>query len=171
MMRVSFFLNQKYNLSLTTIVILLSSLFACGPITGLHEEESDHNTKTEPVFVCGNAVKESINTDWAAKQYGLKNSGNDGHKLFKQNCAVCHSLNDNRYTGAGLMGVIDRVPKPEIDWLKGYILNSDSVLKSGDAYAKKLHAQSGDATMTNFKGVLSDEELNDLLIYIIGNTR
>ena len=44
----------------------------------------------------------------------------DGEKLFKQNCAVCHtSHTDQKLTGPGLAGVFDRVPKG--DWLKKWI--------------------------------------------------
>ena len=71
-----------------------------------------------------------------AFSYGLK--AQDAAKIFKQNCAVCHTLTDQILTGPGLAGVFDRAPKG--DWLKNWILNSDKVTKSGDAYAKKLKA-------------------------------
>jgi cytochrome c2 len=40
----------------------------------------------------------------------------DGEKLFKQNCAVCHaSHTDQKLAGPGLKGIFDRAPKG--DWL------------------------------------------------------
>jgi cytochrome c2 len=61
----------------------------------------------------------------------------DGEKLFKQNCAVCHaSHTDQKLTGPGLKGVFDRVPKG--DWINKWIRNNEKLIKSGDAYANKI---------------------------------
>ena len=49
----------------------------------------------------------------------------DGAKLFKQNCAVCHSLGTNKITGPGLEGVATRVPSDE--WLAKWIKNNKAV--------------------------------------------
>jgi len=39
----------------------------------------------------------------------------DAKGLFKQNCAVCHTMTDKKLTGPGLAGVKNRVPKG--NWL------------------------------------------------------
>ena len=65
----------------------------------------------------------------------------EGEKLFKQNCAQCHSVGTNKVVGPGLQGVADRVPKPAEEWLLKWIKNSTAVVKSGDAYAVKIFEQ------------------------------
>jgi mono/diheme cytochrome c family protein len=87
----------------------------------------------------------------------------DGAKLFKQNCAVCHSLGTNKLTGPGLEGVATRVPSDA--WLAKWIKNNKAVTASGDAYAKKLMADNGGADMTVFTD-LKDEEIAALVTFI-----
>ena len=62
-------------------------------------------------------------------------SAADGEKVFKQNCAVCHSLGSNKIIGPGLKDVATRVPGG--DWLNKWIKNNEKLIKSGDAYAVK----------------------------------
>ncbi|MBL7883572.1 MAG: cytochrome c, partial [Bacteroidia bacterium] len=90
-------------------------------------------------------------------------SAADAAKIFKQNCAVCHSLGTNKLTGPGLAGVASRVPSD--DWLKSWIKNSSAMIKSGDAYATKIYNENGQAQMSAFE-FLSDEELTSLIDYI-----
>ncbi len=89
----------------------------------------------------------------------------DGEKLFKQNCAVCHSAHtDQMSTGPGLKGVFDRVPKG--DWITKWIINNEKLIKSGDAYATKIYAQYGKAAMTVFEGQLNEKDVEAILNYI-----
>ena len=97
-----------------------------------------------------------------AFSFGLK--AQDGAKIFKQNCAVCHTLTDQKLTGPGLAGVFDRAPKG--DWLKNWILNNEKLIKSGDAYANKIYAANGKAAMTVFEGQLNDKDVEALLAYV-----
>lgn len=97
-----------------------------------------------------------------AFSFGLK--AQDGAKLFKQNCAVCHALTDQKLTGPGLAGVFDRAPKG--DWLKNWILNNEKLIKSGDAYANKIYNDNGKAAMTVFEGQLTDKDVDAILAYI-----
>ncbi len=91
----------------------------------------------------------------------------DGEKLFKQNCAVCHaSHTDQKLTGPGLKGVFDRVPKG--DWINKWILNSEKMIKSGDAYANKIFNENGKAAMTVFEGQLNDKDVASILDFIKG---
>lgn len=91
----------------------------------------------------------------------------DGAKLFKQNCAVCHaSHTDQRLTGPGLAGVFDRAPKG--DWLKNWILNNQKLIKAGDAYANKIYNDFGKAQMTVFEGQLSDKDVDAILAFLQG---
>lgn len=97
-----------------------------------------------------------------AFSFGLK--AQDGAKIFKQNCAVCHAVTDQKLTGPGLAGVFDRAPKG--DWLKNWILNNEKLIKSGDAYANKIYNENGKAAMTVFEGQLNDKDVEALLAYI-----
>lgn len=101
--------------------------------------------------------------------FGFKVSAQDGAKLFKQNCAVCHAAHtDQRLTGPGLKGIFDRVPKtPTAEaWLTKWILNNEKMIKEGDAYANKIYNDFGKAAMTVFEGQLSDQDVASILDYI-----
>lgn len=86
-----------------------------------------------------------------------------GAKLFKQNCAVCHSTGTNVITGPGLEGIMSRVPSRE--WLHDWIKNSDAMKKKGDAYAVKVDKDFPSANMNVFT-FLSDQEIDDIIAYI-----
>jgi cytochrome c2/Tfp pilus assembly protein PilV len=87
----------------------------------------------------------------------------DGEKIFKQNCAVCHSVGKNKITGPGLEGVATRVPNDA--WLAKWIKNNKAVIASGDAYANKVFNENGKVDMTTFTD-LKDEEITALIKYI-----
>lgn len=97
-----------------------------------------------------------------AFSFGLK--AQDGAKLFKANCAVCHTLTDQKLTGPGLAGVFDRAPKG--DWMHKWILNNEKLIKGGDAYAVKIFNENGKAAMTVFEGQLSDKDVDAIIAYI-----
>lgn len=89
----------------------------------------------------------------------------DGAKLFKQNCAVCHaSHTDQKLTGPGLKGIFDRAPKG--DWLTKWILNNEKLIKSGDAYANKIYNENGKAAMTVFEGQLNEKDVAAILAFL-----
>lgn len=89
----------------------------------------------------------------------------DGAKLFKQNCAVCHaSHTDQKLTGPGLKGIFDRAPKG--DWLTKWILNNEKMIKAGDAYANKIYNENGKAAMTVFEGQLNDKDVAAILAFL-----
>lgn len=91
----------------------------------------------------------------------------NGAKLFKQNCAVCHaSHTDQKLTGPGLKGIFDRVPKPADEWLIKWILNNEKLIKSGDAYANKVYNDNNKAAMTVFEGQLSENDVKDILAFL-----
>lgn len=97
--------------------------------------------------------------------FSSKVQAQDGAKLFKQNCAVCHaSHTDQKLTGPGLKGVFDRVPKG--DWINKWILNSEKMIKSGDAYANKIYNENGKAAMTVFEGQLTDKDVTAIIDFI-----
>ncbi len=90
-------------------------------------------------------------------------SAQDAEKLFKQNCAVCHSLGKNKITGPGLEGIGTRVPNDA--WLAKWIKNNKALIAGGDAYATKVFAENNKVDMTAFTD-LKDDEITALITYI-----
>ncbi len=89
----------------------------------------------------------------------------NGEKLFKQNCATCHSAyTDQMLTGPGLKGVFDRVPKG--DWINKWIINNEKMIKSGDAYSNQIYSKYGKAAMTVFEGILTPKDVDDIIVYL-----
>ncbi|MFI5148177.1 MAG: c-type cytochrome [Bacteroidia bacterium] len=85
-----------------------------------------------------------------------------GRNLFYANCAMCHRASKERLTGPGLEGVRNRIPKG--DWIYEYIHNSDAVLKSGDAYAKKIFNENNGLVMTA-NPALTKEDIDNILAF------
>lgn len=110
------------------------------------------------------SLKPFISAVFLLLAFSFNVKAQDGAKIFKQNCAVCHALTDQKLTGPGLAGVFDRAPKG--DWLKNWILNNEKLIKSGDAYANKIYNENGKAAMTVFEGQLTDKDVDALLAYI-----
>jgi len=110
------------------------------------------------------SLKPFISAVFLLFAFSFNSKAQDGAKIFKQNCAVCHALTDQKLTGPGLAGVFDRAPKG--DWLKKWILNNEKLIKSGDAYANKIYNDNGKAAMTVFEGQLTDKDVDVLLAYI-----
>jgi mono/diheme cytochrome c family protein len=94
-------------------------------------------------------------------------SADEGAKIFKQNCAVCHaSHTDQKLTGPGLKGIFDRAPKG--DWLAKWILNNEKLIKSGDAYANKIYNENGKAAMTVFEGQIDEKGVASIIEFLKG---
>ncbi|MCF8256087.1 MAG: c-type cytochrome [Flavobacteriales bacterium] len=87
----------------------------------------------------------------------------DGEKLFKQNCASCHTLTDKAMVGPGLAGLFDRIPSEE--WAISWVKNSSKMVAAGDPYAVKIFNANNKVPMSAFE-FLSDEEIKGVLSYI-----
>ena len=87
-----------------------------------------------------------------------------GEKLFKNKCAQCHKVTDQKLVGPGLKGVADRVPKPAEAWLIKWIKNSQSLVKAGDAYAVKIFEEYNKSVMPS--QAVTDDEIKSILAYI-----
>jgi hypothetical protein len=75
---------------------------------------------------------------------------------------------DQKLTGPGLAGMADRLPKPGEAWFTSWVLNNEKVLRSGDAYAKKIYTENSKAAMTVFEGQLSKEDVHEIYVYLTG---
>ncbi len=87
-----------------------------------------------------------------------------GEKLFKQNCAACHRIQE-KLIGPGLANIYDR---RDIPWIQTFVKNSQKVIQSGDAYAVDLFEEYNQIVMTPFD--FSDEEILSVLAYIKDQT-
>ncbi|HTB30640.1 MAG TPA: c-type cytochrome [Bacteroidia bacterium] len=90
----------------------------------------------------------------------------EGQKLFKANCATCHSIGKGKITGPDLAGVTGRVPSPYQDWMFKWIKNNAALRKSGDAYANKVYADNNGVAMTVFDGALTDDQIKNIIAYV-----
>lgn len=92
-----------------------------------------------------------------------------GKELFKKNCATCHNKNlIDHLTGPALAGLADRWSEyPQAD-LYRWIRNSQAMIEEGHPRALSLWKDWGPIEMSNFPN-LTDEEVNDLLIFIENN--
>ncbi len=86
---------------------------------------------------------------------------NTGKTLWEQNCTSCHNINAEKKVGPGMKGIFERRDRA---WLKPWIVNSQAVIASGDAYANKLYNEYNQTVMTSF--AFKDEELDALLDFI-----
>ncbi|KOY87632.1 hypothetical protein AD998_17170 [bacterium 336/3] len=84
-----------------------------------------------------------------------------GKDLFANNCASCHKIHQPS-TGPALAGITARRNEA---WLQKWIRNSQSVIKSGDAYAVKLYNDWNQTAMNSFPD-LTDGDIKDLLVYV-----
>lgn len=111
-------------------------------------------------------IPDTVADHSSAAQTSVPVVNSKGRKLFKANCAVCHTTTDQKLTGPGLAGMADRLPKPAEKWFSAWVLNNEKMLRSGDAYAKKVFNENGKAAMTVFEGQLSEEEVHEIYVYI-----
>ncbi len=84
-----------------------------------------------------------------------------GKELFEGNCTACHAVHKVK-VGPALKDIKKR---RDITWIKGFVRNSQSVIKSGDAYANKLYLEYNKTEMTAFP-TFSDAEIESIVSYI-----
>ena len=87
----------------------------------------------------------------------------DGKKIFKANCAACHSVGANKVVGPGLEGVNDRYSK---EWLMSWTKNSTDLIASGDVDAITAFETGGKIPMQSFETTLADEDILAVFDYL-----
>ncbi|TLU89866.1 c-type cytochrome [Dyadobacter sediminis] len=85
-----------------------------------------------------------------------------GEALFKNNCAQCHAVTEERVVGPGLKGASAR---HDFAWLSKWVRNSQAVIASGDPYAVKIYNEYAKAQMTSFPN-LSDDDIKGIFAYV-----
>ncbi len=154
---------RNINTLLTFGLLLTTTLFSCGPRTGIHEEAQLEANNYSPVDTSSPVFKRDMKINEAFDK---------GNTLFKQYCAVCHAgRSDQRLTGPGLKGLADRLPKPQEDWFVNYTLNCDSIFRSGDKYAKQLRKEYEGTQMPVFSGQLTRDQVKIIYSYLIAPPR
>lgn len=83
-----------------------------------------------------------------------------GKSLFNTNCAACHKL-DKKLVGPALGKVAER---REMDWLKAWIKDNNSLRASGDADAIAIYEEYKGSPMTAFPQ-LSDADIENIIAY------
>lgn len=86
-----------------------------------------------------------------------------GKALFDLHCGVCHKLDVDDGDMLRLRYSENRVPDKAL--LRGWIRNSDSVLKSGNRYFNDLYEKWNRTPMPGFRQ-LSDADIDEILEYL-----
>jgi cytochrome c2 len=119
--------------------------------------------ESENQAVCGNAFKEDEQPQKALLKYRDDHRLDNGGEIFKRQCAMCHSLGNNKITAPGLEGVMERVPSE--NWVFNYLSNSDSLFKINDPYTLKLRNEYPEERMPTF-GKLTRKDIEDVVAFI-----
>ncbi|WGH26733.1 MAG: c-type cytochrome [Candidatus Bostrichicola ureolyticus] len=107
-------------------------------------------------FISNNIFSEEI----------IGNSEN-GKKLFKKHCTACHSINLNKeLIGPALAGI---TKIKNLNWLKKWIKDNKSMIKSGDKDAIAIYEKYNKIEMNVFPQ-LSNQDINDILLFIETNS-
>lgn len=86
----------------------------------------------------GNPITEVSAAEVLAPSGGASEQVLLGEKVFKANCAACHTIGDNKLVGPGLKGVSDRRKE---EWIIKWVTNSTEFIASGDPDAKAIFEQ------------------------------
>jgi cytochrome c2 len=86
----------------------------------------------------------------------------DGEKVFKTSCIICHTIGGGTLLGPDLANVQTRRDK---DWIFSFIRSSQTMVNSGDETAVALFEQFNKIMMPDHPG-MTDDDLNSLLAYI-----
>lgn len=90
-----------------------------------------------------------------------KSFSQEGEKLFKGNCGVCHTVGKGKLVGPDLKGVNARHNET---WLLKWIKSSQALIKSGDKTAVQLYNDNANLVMQDFE--LNDDEIKSILTFI-----
>jgi mono/diheme cytochrome c family protein len=85
-----------------------------------------------------------------------------GESLFKNNCAQCHAVTDERVVGPGLKGSTSR---NDMQWLIKWVRNSQAMIAAGDPYGVKIYNEYSKAQMTSFPN-LSEDDIKGIFAYV-----
>jgi mono/diheme cytochrome c family protein len=145
-------MNKEVGYILRGFLLLLVILAGLGFVQLLTSSERHQQVEELPrVFI--------TNADNAGEPrvYNAK-----GKWLFDQNCGTCHKLGETD-DEVGLPYIEDKIKDKPL--LRGWIRNSDSVLKTGNRYFNDLYEKWNKTPMPTFPQ-LSDGDIDEILEYI-----
>ena len=88
-----------------------------------------------------------------------------GDALFKQHCTQCHAINA-RLVGPALKDVHLKYDR---EWLYSWVKNSAAMIEAGDEQAVAIYEEYNRSPMNAYEGILNDEDIENILLYIIDN--
>lgn len=107
-------------------------------------------------------VKETSMIAYCGNTEEYTGSAAEGKRLFQENCASCHSM-ENIIVGPALRGVVDRVPSKK--FIETFLFDPDKTIKT-NIYARNLFEQYERQKHTNFKGTLAKDDIASILAYL-----
>ena len=108
---------------------------------------------------CDNSSKDSNSKD----EHQLYIS-HPGDLLYRQNCAICHSLDGSEKLGPSLKEIYGK--KVELNNEGSFLIVDDEYIINSIIYPDKDIVIGYSNTMPSFKDVLSIEEINSLIDFI-----
>jgi mono/diheme cytochrome c family protein len=91
----------------------------------------------------------------------------DSAAYFQANCASCHTIGGGPMVGPDLQNLEQRKDRA---WIEKFLANPQAVIDSGDAYAKKMLADSNGVMMPPMSG-LDHEQTEALLDWIAAQSK
>ncbi len=125
---------------------IISILVLCLSLANLQAQEDTTQVKEESTAVL------------AENNFDLE----VGKKLFKSNCAACHTVGKGKLTGPDLKNVSER---HTIEWMIPFVKNSTAMIESGDPAAVKLFNEFNKTIMTAHPHLM-DEDIKNIIAYI-----
>lgn len=89
----------------------------------------------------------------------------EGEQLFNRVCVACHTINKGRLVGPDLANITDRRPE---EWIISFVQSSQTVIKSGDAYATNLFQQFNGLVMPD--NPFTADQIRSIIQYISANS-
>ena len=108
------------------------------------------------------ACQSSKNRTSGASPHKEKKETRPGEVIFKQQCQVCHGINEDK-SGPALKVIFSENRK--MQWVKKFIVNSQQLIQSGDKLANAVYKKYHESYMPEFKQ-LSEKQLDELLKHI-----
>jgi mono/diheme cytochrome c family protein len=132
-----------------TLIMLLGSITISLTIHGCAPEKSENNEGEENP---GDTVQ-TITVK--------KTTSEAGEKLFRANCAVCHTTGTNPITGPGLGGI---TKKRDMEWLVKFTQNAPLMKSEGDPIAVQVDKEyAGNMNAFTF---LAESEIREIYKYL-----
>lgn len=157
-------LNRRYvRWIITVFLILINVVFIHSRIHSQDSQQNSDTTSTSNQATSSSDTTSTANQATASSENGIPTDPDiidKGHTLFRNNCSICHAINE-QVVGPALKGVYNARPIP---WILSFVKNSQKVIQGGDEFASQLYQQFNNTVMPSFD--FSDDEILSILAYI-----